>query len=263
MKYYSGLFITTLKEALTYKVNFLFSFLVNIVPLVGYLLLVHFIYAADKMIAGYSYQEAVTYYIFVTFFADLFYPVSWMDIEDNIREGTLNYHIIKPYSYFWHHFTQFYTLKLLYYIVSAVVMLVVTVFVWNKIALPVHSQTIVLFFITLILSAIMAFQLTFVFSISSFWLINNSFMGNLLSVMFPFLMGTILPLDAYPRFAQIIFNTLPFTYLLFLPAKIFLEKYSMALIYQSFAIMLAWILFLTFCIKVLWCKGLIKYEANG
>ncbi len=262
-RYYSGLVKLTLKEAFAYRVNFLFSFLVEFVPLIAFILLVKYIYSANNSISNYSFEKAITYYVFVRFFSDAFTPVTWFDITNDIRSGTLNFHISKPYSYFWHNFVVFYSLKIVYYLVSCVVLLIISIFLRKHLFIPHNLTTYFLFIISIFLSTILTFQISYIFSILSFWLINNSFIDNLFSLLFPFLTGVIIPLDIFPNVLQKIIFLLPTSYLIFLPSKIFLERYQFQSVIYSFGIIIVWILFLYIIIKILWIKGIKKYEAVG
>ncbi len=263
MYYYISLAKKTLKEGYAYKLNFIFSFLVEFIPILGYLCIVHFTYKNNYSFGQYSYEQALTYYILVRFFWDLFAPTSWFDICNDIRKGSLNYHLSKPYSYFFHNFVVYYSLKVIYYLFSTVIICAVVLMMHKSMYIPIKLSTYILFLTNIALSLILSFQIIFVISILSFWLIDNSFIDNLLGRLMPLLMGMLLPLDIFPKVISQLFELLPFQYLIFSSASIFLEKLSLFEVTKGFSIEIGWILILLLLQKILWTKGIKRYEANG
>ena len=261
MLYYTGLVKTTLKEAVTYRVNFFFSFLVEFIPILGFIFLVKYIYGSHHQIGSYTYSKALSYYVFVRFFSDLFMPVSWWDIVNDIRTGNLSNHLIKPYSYFWHNFFVFYSLKIIYYLMATFVLVIIIAIFHKQLFFPTNIMTYFYFVIAVILSIVLAFQLSFLLSITNFFLIDNSFVDNLFEILLPILAGTLIPLDVFPKVIYVIFSFLPFKCLIYLPTTIFLENYNMESIISLFLQQIIWILLLYLIIKSVWKKGLKVYEA--
>ena len=119
--YYIGLGKQTLKESMAYRTNFILSFLVILIPLAGELLLAKFVYTKGYQIGTWQLNHLLLYYISATVASEFFAIGTWWDIGNDIKYGGLNYHLIRPYSYFWHNFVVYYALKLVFIVFALII----------------------------------------------------------------------------------------------------------------------------------------------
>jgi ABC-2 type transport system permease protein len=78
-----------------------------------------------------------------------------------------------------------------------------------------------------------------------------------------FLSGNMFPLDLAPVWLRGVLEWLPFTYELFFPVSIFLEKAQHAALYKGLAIQAGWLVAAWGLARLLWARGLRRYGAVG
>jgi len=76
-----------------------------------------------------------------------------------------------------------------------------------------------------------------------------------------FFEGGLMPLDLLPNFVTRINDFLPFKYVVFVPISVFTGRIGFS--WELFLIPLGWVLFLLFLVKIIYRKGLKKYEGYG
>jgi ABC-2 type transport system permease protein len=263
LSYYYGLVRQTWKEAIAYRVNFLLSFLVVLVPLLGQILLVQLVYHKGLQLGTWALRDLIVYFLFARVANELFAITSWWDIGQDIKNGGLNGHLLRPYSYFGHNFTVYYTLKLVSVgIAIAVSYLAFIVFTHGFGSLPA-AQNLFQFLLLCAPAALLSFLLTFLLSIMAFYFLETTFVTNLLDLLLPFLTGAILPLDLFPTVGGTILRNLPTAYLVYYPSLVFTEGMPWSQFAQVFATMLGWLLLVALLTRAVWIRGLHRYEATG
>ncbi|HSW88404.1 MAG TPA: ABC-2 family transporter protein, partial [Candidatus Saccharimonadales bacterium] len=75
--------------------------------------------------------------------------------------------------------------------------------------------------------------------------------------------GGLFPLDILPHQIYVIFQLLPFAYLVYFPLKIYLGQLSALQTITSLGISFLWMFLLYFSVKLLWTRGLREYTAEG
>jgi ABC-type uncharacterized transport system permease subunit len=108
--YYVALGIQTIKEAMAYRLNFILSFLVVIIPLAGQLLLSKYIYSMGYQIGSWQLNQLLAYYLIATIASEFFSIGTWWDIGNDIKTEVLAASC-KTFSYYWHNFSVYYTLR--------------------------------------------------------------------------------------------------------------------------------------------------------
>jgi ABC-2 type transport system permease protein len=75
--------------------------------------------------------------------------------------------------------------------------------------------------------------------------------------------GYVIPISIYPLWAQNILNFLPFKYLYYVPANIFLGKLSVEDSLQELVKSFLWVTLLLLLSHGFWKKGVKKYSSAG
>lgn len=78
-----------------------------------------------------------------------------------------------------------------------------------------------------------------------------------------FFAGGYFPLSLLPSGFVTVSFFLPFAYSIFVPAQLYLSKISPWIGLQGLGVQLVWILILALIIKLVWFKGLKRYEGVG
>lgn len=148
---------------------------------------------------------------------------------------------------------------------SLIVLGVIIVFILlfaRDLFLPTLSHFL-LFLLSLSLSIVLGFEITYIFSLSAFWIKENTGLSYCIDFFIPILMGSILPLDLFPPVIYKVVEYLPFKYLLYFPINIFLEKVTFKEIGYGFIMQAIWIVVAYFVGEWIWRMGIKKYSAVG
>ncbi|MDD5625344.1 MAG: ABC-2 family transporter protein [Candidatus Cloacimonetes bacterium] len=261
--YYIGLGKQTLKQAMVYRTNFILSFLVILIPLTGELLLAKFVYANGYQIGTWQLNNLILYYISATVVSEFFAIGTWWDIGNDIKYGGLNYHLIRPYSYFWHNFVSYYVLKLVY-IVFAIIVAYIAMVIFSGNFIPnIYPLSLLQFAILALIAAPLAFLITFFLSILAFFFTDIDFISKMLGILLPFISGNILPLDIFPATIQKVLIKLPSAYLVYYPSCILVGNYGWKEFFSLIIEVLLWLIFFWILTSILWFRGRKIYEAIG
>lgn len=262
--YYIGLLKQTLNESKAYRLNFLLSFIVELIPLLGTLFLVKFIYSSGSSFQGWEYQSLILYFIIARVSGDIFTPVSWWDITNDIKYGSLNYHLLKPYSYFFHNYFVIFSTKIMYLLTSIVVVLLTMYLFIGIPEIEFYWSNLFIYLAYFILASIISYQMTFLLSISAFKFVEIEFIDSIMTFALPIMTGVFLPFDIYPNWVKSILEWLPTSFIAYYPAKLLSSNlFSPNEILVIFGKMFIWMIIFTIVIKIMWKKSLKAYEGIG
>jgi len=251
------------QEGAQYRLNYVLSFLCVIFPLLAVVFLWRTIFQDIQVIAGFTVSMMVTYYVMVALLTDFVSPYMDIDITEDIREGTLSKHLLRPISYRWYQFFEKMGTQLGY---SLVVLLVVAGFIL-LFAVDFHFPTnplyIALFLVSVGLSIILGTGLDYLFCLSAFWLEEDTGPNYVLNYLVPILMGALFPLALLPDFVYHVVRFLPFKYLLYFPINIFLERVTLSEIGYGILMQILWIGAVYLLGAWVWRRGCQKYTARG
>ncbi len=263
MSYYLALGLQTVKEAKAYRLNFILSFLVILIPLAGQLLLSKFIYARGFQIGSWQLNQLLAYYLVAIISGEFFSIGTWWDIVSDIKNGGLNSHLLKPYSYFWHNFTVYYTLRIVSISFAIVVAYLAYVVVSGSLIPQLQLINLVQFLFLAFIIAPLSFLITYGLSLLTFFFTDIGFIAKLLGILLPFASGNILPLDVFPHQIREILIRLPSAYLVYHPSCIMSGMYTWREFIGLIIEALLWLLLFIFIVWRVWSKGKKSYEAIG
>ena len=254
-----------IENTLVYRVNFLFRVLFGLIPLIATLSLWRAIYAGEQTaIAGYSLAEMTSYYLVVTI-VDALTEVSEDDwqIAADIKDGNISQFLIKPLDYLTYRLCLFGAGRIIYTVVAFVP---VTVFIFlhrNYFVFPADGATLGWFMVSIVLTALLQFFISYALALLAFWLLEVS---TLIFIVFAFEYiagGHLFPLDILPpALAKVLYLT-PFPYQLFFPVSIYVGKTTGAALYQGMVIQTLWVIAAYLLARFVWQRGIRKYAAVG
>lgn len=232
------------------------------------ILIVYFLWDAlfqsNNVLFGYTREQMLTYVFLTLILRSIILSLKSFDISGEIQDGKLSNYLVKPISYHLYWFTVDISDKLLNIIFSIFEVLIL----YFLLKPPIFIQTDPSLFFAFLLSVIGAVVLYFIIgnvaSNLSFWLPGNAWgFWFVLFVIIELLGGVLFPLDVLPQHIYNLVMLLPFPYLIYFPANVYLGEISGLLIVQGFGIVTFWILALLLLVRVEWKKGIITYEAQG
>jgi len=262
---YLKVFDIGLQNTFVYRWNFLLRAVFGFVPLIGTVCIWRALFhERGANIGGYEFESMIYYFLLTLLAENLITPTEdeWQ-IAADIREGQINSFLTKPLNYLAYRFTLFLSYRSLYTVVT--ILPVALVFAWfrHTITLPAHPLTWPLAMISLAMAAGIQFFIAYSLAMLAFWILEISTVVFILYSFEYFLSGQLFPLDIMPAWLQGTLHWLPFTYELYFPVAVFLEKAQGPALWNGLTIQAAWLLAL-FCIaRFAWNRGVRRYQAVG
>ncbi len=265
LRKYAKVFDIGLQNTFVYRWNFLLRSLFGFVPLAGTVFIWRAVFAErEGAIAGYDYAAMIWYFLLTALVDNLITPTEdeWQ-IAADIRDGLINAFLTKPMNYLGYRVTLFLSYRALYTAVTLVPL--AAVFWWFReyIQLPAHAATWPLTALSLVMAAFLQFFIAYSVAMLAFWILEISTIVFILYSFEYFLSGHLFPLDIMPAWFQSVVTWLPFTYELFFPIAIFLEKVQGPELWRGLAIQALWVLAAYTTARVMWHRGVRKYQAVG
>ena len=263
---YVKIFRASLVERMTYRADFLLGTVLRFLPMLTTILLWQAIYAGsgESSLAGFSYREMIAY-LLLTNISRMFSSMPGLagGIAREIREGTLKRYLIQP-------------LDLIGYLVAYRVAHKVTYIIMSFLPYALLFYLCRGYFdglpdpLTLLAfaaSLVMAFLIGFFFEASvgmvGFWFLEVTSLLYIVMTLNFFISGHMLPLDLLPEPWSGLLKALPFQYMAYFPAVVFLGKVrGWALVWELLA-GLAWTLAFIVLARLLYRVGLRRYSAYG
>jgi viologen exporter family transport system permease protein len=264
LKYWK-LFEIGLQNTFVYRWNFLLRTIFGIVPLIGMIFIWRAVFeSSGKPIAGYDYSSMIFYFMVTVSLDNLITPTEdeWQ-IAAEIREGRISAYLIKPMNYLLYRITAYLSYRLLYIAVVLMPILVLAVFFREYIRLPTRFSTWPVLGLSTFMAAGIQFFIAYGIAMLSFWILEISTIVFILYSFEYFLSGHVFPLDIMPPWLQGFLHWSPFTYELFFPAQIAMERVRGAALWEGLAIQAGWLIFFAVLARVVWKQGLRRYQAFG
>lgn len=256
-----------IQNTLVYRANFLLRAAFGLVPLTATISLWRSVYAGkgpDEKIGSYTLSGMISYYLLITI-VDAFTAVAEDDwqIANDIREGTISQFLLKPVDYLTYRLCLFLSGRLIY---TSIASIPVAIFIFVQreyFVLPPDPMALVGFIISLALTALLQFFMSYTMALLAFWVLEVS---TFIFIAFAFEYiagGHLFPLDIIPPTAQAILQLTPFPYVLFFPISIYLGQTSGTALWTGLATQVGWVIFFYALARFVWSRGIKKYSAFG
>src|SRR5436190_3907342 len=245
-----------IQNTLVYRVNFLFRAVFGLMPLMATIFLWRTIYAgkaSGDAVAGYTLAQMTSYYLLVTI-VDALTAVNEDDwqIAADIKDGNISQFLLKPIDYLAYRLCLFFSGRLTYLTVAVVPLTIFILCLRNYFVLPPDWASFGLFLVSITLTALLQFFLSYTMAMLAFWVLEVS---TFIFILFAFeylASGHMFPLDILPPLVkQVLFFT-PFPYQLFFPVSVYMGKTSGAALAQGFAVQCFWVIATYFLARFAW-----------
>jgi len=262
---YVRTFLTGVQNTFVYRWNFLLRTIFGIVPLVGMIYLWRAVTdGGNGKLGDYGFSEMIFYFALVVFIENLTSSTEddWQIVAD-IRDGRLSALLLKPLNYLAYRAALYLSYRVTYITVVGVPILLVVWFLREHLRLPSESVTWAAFGLSTIMAAGLQFLMSYILGLIAFWVLEVS---TLIFIMYSFeyfLSGTIFPLDILPGWVQPFIKWSPFTYEMFFPVQIAMERIKGAAMWEGLAIQAGWLVIFYLVAALVWRAGVRKYQAFG
>lgn len=220
------------------------------------------LYGDRETLAGFTRADIVTYYIVVGVIGLCATSHVSRHVHESILKGTLSKSLVQPYGYLVYHFMRENSYKVFSGLTALFLVLMLRVFLSAYFILPSFA-TLLWFFFFLMLSRLLSFSFEVMTGLGSFWLAETGALKQIRFLIEKTFGGQFAPLALFPPLLQLISRYLPFQYLYYIPAQVYLEKIPPAAILHHAGFALLWVLIAFATIAILWRRGLYRYDGAG
>jgi ABC-2 type transport system permease protein len=266
---YSKIVRIALIERMAYRADFFLSTFLRFLPMLTTILLWHAIYAgAGKVeegeMAGYAYREMIAYLLLVhisRMFSSM--PGLANGIARDVRDGSLKKYLLQPIDMIAYLVSYRVAHKLAYIATSALpygVLFFLCGSYFDGLPDPV---TMLAYITSLLLAFLVGFFFEATIGMFSFWLLEVTSFLYVINTLNFFVSGHMFPLDLLPPFWAGLLKMLPFQYMAYFPAAVFLGKIRGPDLVFGLVAELVWALAFILLARVLYRYGLRRYSAYG
>jgi ABC-2 type transport system permease protein len=267
---YFKIFRVSLIERITYRGDFFLSSLLRFLPMVTTILLWEAIYAgaaakgADAQLAGYTLKQMIAYLLLVhisRMFSSM--PGLAAGIARDIREGTLKKYLLQPIDMIAY-LVSYRAAHKVAYIMTSALPYALLFFLCRK-----YFDTFpdALASVAYVVSLFLAFAIGFFFEacigMIGFWFLEVTSLLYIVNGVAYFISGQMFPLDLLPPFWAWLLKHMPFQYMAYFPAAIFVRKVEGSELLYGLLGEFVWAAVFMLAARWLYFRGLRRYSAFG
>ena len=258
---YFEVFKLSLENRMEYKMNFILSFAVKLIPFAVNILL--WLAAASAGRFSMTVNQIVTYYCLSLITSNLTVCSIQHEIAGDIRTGSINRFLIKPMNYFGYQVMKDLPSRAVFLVFGFLPVTLIFLILHRYIVFTFSVVNLLLYILSAVLGYAVNFLLNFLLSELSFYFTNVSSLFAVAGVLQSILSGAVFPLSLLPVSLEKALSQLPFYFIGFFPNAILLNQYSLESAALPFLSGLVWFLLLAAACKRTWGNGLKKYAAFG
>ncbi|GBF77627.1 hypothetical protein PA598K_06184 [Paenibacillus sp. 598K] len=211
---------------------------------------------------GISLEQMITYSILNTLLLTLLLHHISGQVDASLKSGSIAGELIRPLSY------PLYLLsnglgQAAYQLVFTVVPSLLIAVLWFGFLPPASGLHMLMFIICLLLAVLLSFLLGYLVSLLAFWLMNHFSLSWILSGLRLVFAGSFIPLWFFPDGWRTLAEWLPFQYLGFIPAAIYLGEVTPAQMRGVLGIGLGWVAALIALTSWLWHRAIRRLVVQG
>jgi len=263
---YLAILRVSFAERMTYRADFLIGTILRFLPMITTILLWQAIYTGSKKteLAGFKYNEMIAY-LLLTNISRMFSSMPGLagGIAREIREGTIKRYLIQPIDMIGY-LVAYRIAHKMTYIITSFIPYFILFFVCRGFfdGFP-DLLTMTAFAVSLVLSFVVGFFFEACVGMVGFWFLEVSSLLYIVMTLNFFISGHMLPLDLLPQPWRGLLMILPFQYMAYFPAVVFLGKVKGTTLVLHLLGELAWSVFFIVLARVLFRLGLRRYSAFG
>ncbi|MBV9126413.1 MAG: ABC-2 family transporter protein [Planctomycetes bacterium] len=263
---YFRIFRTSLIERMAYRGDFFLSTVLRFLPMVTTILLWQAIYAGarQKQLSGFTFSEMIAYLLLVhisRMFSSM--PGLAAGIARDIREGTLKKYLIQPLDMIGY-LVSYRAAHKAAYIATSFLPYALLFFLCRGFFdhFP-DGWTLTAYAVALLLGFLAGFFFETCMGMVGFWFLEVTSLLYVVNTLNFFVSGQMFPLDLLsPGWVRLL-KALPFQYLAYFPAAVFLGKIRGEALVQGLCTEAAWVLAFIVLSRWLYRLGLRRYSAYG
>jgi ABC-2 type transport system permease protein len=211
------------------------------------------------VVSGFTFGMLIWYLVMTEAITTSFNQVI-KSISNEITSGAIANYLNKPYHYYLYKYSStiggaLFKFILTFLFAGAAALIITSEFSFSFVALP-------LVFIVVFLAITLHFAMMFLLGVLAFWLEEARALNLIYQKIVFTLGGMLVPLEVYPLWFQRIGESLPFSYVAYYPAKLFVQ-FSLEDFFNILAVQGMWLLIIGVSGAFLFTRGMRKVSING
>lgn len=260
-----------IQDGIAYRANMVIWILTDLIPAMIMPLVWLGAYAArlgtqevggQPVIAGYTPENMVTYYVVMVFLANVVISHLMWDIAWQIKDGAFSAHLVRPLSVFQYYFFQNVSWRIVRGLVFMPFFILLVVFYHNFISVDNLYLGWELW-ISIILGHVLSFCLVWAIALAALFVQEARSVFELYYFPMLFLSGQLFPLAVLPSWAVTAGNFLPFKFTTALPTELAVRQMTPEAAHSGILLQLVWIVIAVIAGKILWKSGIKRYTGVG
>jgi ABC-2 type transport system permease protein len=261
----------SIEERLVYRADFALGTLMRFLPIVTQIFLWGAVFAGMGMadgktdkIGGYTYSNFIAYYL-LTMIGRAFSSMPGLasGIARDIREGTVKKYLVQPIDMLGFLMLTRLAHKLVYYAVAAAPFVLVFFLCRGYFAGWPDATTMVAFLASLVMSFLLGFLFEAAIGMLGFWFLEVGSLVFVFMLFTFFFSGHMFPLDMLPGVWATVVKMIPFQYMAYFPAAVFLGKVTGPELIWGLWIELAWVVVFAVAARAMFHFGVRHYSGYG
>ena len=212
---------------------------------------------------GYTRPEMLTYVLLISLLRSFVFTGRGWQLVTEISSGRISSYLVRPLSYHGYALALDMAQKTVHVVSSFFEVGLLAALAGGAVAVPRSAETWVLFAASAVLSSLVFFLMEFLVSSLAFWTSESGGPLFCFELFLQFAAGAFFPLDVLPEALRRALNATPFPYMVFFPARVFLEKLPHAEAARLLAIQCGWLAVFAAASASVWRRGVRSYAAEG
>ena len=264
---YWNILRASLVERMAYRADFFLSTLLRFLPMLTTILLWQAIFAGaggDVSLGGYRRDEMIAYLLLVhisRMFSSM--PGLANGIARDIRDGSLKKYLLQPIEMIPYLLSYRAAHKVAYIVMSSLPYALLFFLCRDFFTGWPDAATLGAYAVSLVLAFFIGFFFECCMGTIGFWFLEVSSFLYVINTLNFFISGQMLPLDFLSPFWASLLKALPFQYLAYFPATVFLGKVQGDRLLYGLLGELAWAVAFVVAARMLYRLGLRRYSAYG
>lgn len=261
MKKYFSIFKIGWQKVIEYRSHMIGHVILGVISFFAMFFIWGAVFKDRQFFGVYTFSSMMSYVLMVRFLHFANRGNIGREIGLEIKNGSLSVYLLKPISYLKWWFFVFLSERIYEILLRGGMVFVFIVFFQKLLAFPGLSR-LLLFICFLPISLLINYLINVFIAAVGFWTTDVRLFRSTIMMVIEFLGGMVVPIDLMPGFLGKICRFLPFQFTGYFPIKIY-QGIESKIVIGGFLTSTAWVIIITILLRLLWRKGLKKYEAIG
>jgi ABC-2 type transport system permease protein len=266
LRKYGRILRISLIERMVYRADFMVSTVFRFLPLVTTLLLWQAIFysSGQNELSGFTEHQMIAYLLLVQIsrmFSSM--PGLAAGIARDIRDGSLKKYLLQPINMIAYLLSYRAAHKMTYILTTSLPYGALFFLCRESFSGFPDPLTFLAYLTTLILAFLLGFFFEAMIGMVGFWFLEVTSFLYVINTLNFFVSGQMFPLELLPSGWVVVLKSLPFQYLAYFPAMVFLGKIEGTDLVHGLLMQAAWVATFLVMARWLYSRGLKRYSAYG